>query len=304
MKVQESTEWTTKNGGMTKHDRGILDLLRLGGRKIPATLAAKSRAAMKSTLLEKRDAEVEQRIERARLKGRSPIAVEDSANRETLDASLRLNKSVANAKVPFPKAAPANSGVWVLSGTVAPPFDIAYTMALPFASVIPILGDPTMSAAASQDGQICASVVTGISDGLNAGREIAIVGFHFIPPGPGTLKIWASPTYSFAWKINSMNNEDIFDVGSISLSIGSLNREGEIDPIVEDFQNIYSKSGTGNDEECGVQKSLSISLQVTPGSLYSCCVYLDVGAFAFWPESLASSMMSATVPLIGYEFVW
>ena len=73
-------------------------------------------------------------------------------------------------------------------------------------------GDPTMSATANQDGQISASVGTGISDGLNAGREHAIVGFYFRPPGSGTFRTWANPTYSFTWKISSINDETVFDV--------------------------------------------------------------------------------------------
>lgn len=304
MKLEDSTELVPRHGGVTKHDRRIAQVIRLGGRKISSRLAVKSRVAMKSMLGKKGNPEIEQRIQRAKLKrAESSIAPEDPSNRKTLEANLLLNKSVANSKVPCPSVAPAKSGVWHLSGTVAPPFDIAYTMALPFASVIPILGDPTMAATSNQEGQLSASVVTGISVGLNAGREIAIVGMHFTPPGPGKLKIWANPTCSFAWKISSTNDEDIFDVGSISLSIGGVNSRGEIDSVVEDFQNIYSQNGAGNNEEGPGQQSLSISRQVTPGSLYSCCVYLDVGAFAFWPESLASSMMSATVPSISFEFV-
>lgn len=305
MKLKDSTEWVPGNGDARKRDQWIAQVIRLGGRKIPARLAVKSRVAMKSLLLKNRIGEVEQRIERAKLKGaRLSITPNVPLNRATLDANLRLNKSVAKSEVAYPNVAPGNSGVWVLSGTVAPPFDIAYTMALPLASTIPLRGDPTMSATANQDGQISASVVTGVSNGFNAGREIAIVGFYFTPPGSGTLKIWANPMYSFVWKINSMNDEDTFDVGSISLSIASLNRKGEIGQVVEDFQNIYSQNGTGNNSGSAVRQSLSISLRVTPGSLYSCCVYLDVGAFAFLPGSSASSMMSAAVPSIGYEFVW
>lgn len=60
MRLQESTEWKPKNGGMTKHDGEIANLLRLGGRMIPASLAARSRAAMKSMLLRKPNVEIEQ----------------------------------------------------------------------------------------------------------------------------------------------------------------------------------------------------------------------------------------------------
>jgi hypothetical protein len=303
MRLQESTESKPKNGGMTKHDPEIADVLRLGGRKISARLAADSMAAIKSMLLKKRDAQLEQRMQRAKLNGGSPISVDDPANREMLNANLLFHKNALSTKVPFPRVEPANGGIWVLKGTVAPPFDIADKLALPFAVPLPIIGDPTMSATANPNGQMSASVVTGISDGLNAGREHAIVGFYFYPPGPGTLSVWTSPTYSSAWKIKSMNNEDVFAVGSISLCLGCINAEGEFDSVKEDYQNITYGSGTGHNQESGVQKLLSTSLAVTPGLVNSCFVYLDVAAMALWPWSLASSMMSATVPSIHYEFV-
>lgn len=301
MKLQESTEPMTKNGDMVQHDREIADSLRLSGRKIPADLGAKVETAIKSMLLKKRDTDIERRIQRAKRNGGSSSAVDAPANQETLNENLLLHKSVMNAEVQFPRAAPANGGVWILRGTMAPPFDIAF--ATPQAFFGGPWGNPVTSGSASPNGQISASVATGISDGLNAGREIAVVGFHFYPPGPGTLRIWASPSYSFAWKINSTNNEDIFDIGSISLSIGNLNADGEFDPVAEDFQNVYFKTGTGSNQESDVQKSLAISLDVKPGMVNSCFVYLDVAAMAPWPWSLAWSMMSATVPSIGYEFV-
>ena len=158
-----------------------------------------------------------------------------------------------------------------------------------------------MSATANPSGQISATVGTGISDGFNAGREHAIVGFYFRPPGSGTLRIWAGPTYSFTWKVNSMNNENVFNVGSISLRVCGINIGGE--PVaVEDYQNIYTENGSGDNQKSDVQIALSTSLPVTASLLYRCEVYLDVGALAFWPEGLAWSMMSATVPSISYEF--
>jgi len=100
-----------------------------------------------------------------------------------------------------------------------------------------------------------------------------------------------------------MNNENVFAVGSISLSVGYLNAEGEFESLGEDYQNISFGSGTGHNQESGLQKLLSISPQVTPGLVNSCFVYLDVAAMAPWPWSLAWSMMSATVASINYEFV-
>lgn len=305
MKLQDSTESMPKNGGITKLDREIAEFLRLSGRKIPASLAAKSRAAMKSLLLRKRNAEIEQRIQGAKLNGKAPIAVDDPANREVLDAILRLHKSAARTKVlPFPEVAPALGGVSsVFSGTAVPPFDFAYKTPLAFSVVTPLEGDPTMSGTASHNGQISASVVTSEIPALySAGREHATVGIYFRPVGPGRLTISSSPTFSFGWTISSLNSEGIFfAVGSICLDICGVNGEGEsVD--VEDRQSIYLESASGNNNEFGAQRSLSASLQVIPSMIYSCYVYLDVGAFAVWPDGLAMSMMSATVPSISYEF--
>ena len=101
----------TKNGGTAKHDLDVADLLRLGGRKIPAGLAAKARAAaMKSILPKRPGAGSDLRVQGAKLygelKGGSPIAVNDPANRGPLDAILRLHKRVASKKLAFPEVLP------------------------------------------------------------------------------------------------------------------------------------------------------------------------------------------------------
>jgi hypothetical protein len=76
-----------KKKGMTKYDLDIAEFLRLGGRKIPAGVAAKARAATKSMLLKETELRDRTRMEGAKLygelKGGSPIAVDDPANRKT-----------------------------------------------------------------------------------------------------------------------------------------------------------------------------------------------------------------------------
>ena len=71
--MQDSVESMPKKCGITRPAREVAEFLRLGGRKIPAKLAAKSRAAVKaavkSMLLQKRNAEIEPRIQGAKLKG-------------------------------------------------------------------------------------------------------------------------------------------------------------------------------------------------------------------------------------------
>jgi hypothetical protein len=306
MKLQDRTESTTKNDGMAKQNGGIAGDLSLGAGKIPADLAARSEAAIKSMLLKKPDTRIEQQIQRAKLKGRSSIAVDDLANRETHDASVRLHESAASMKVPFPKVEPTNGlGFYVISGTWVAPFDFAFE--IPGVFFEGPLGNPATSGSASQDGQISASVGTGVSSGLNAGREYAIVGSYFRAPEPGLLRVRALPAYSFEWRIYE-RSEDIFDFGSISLAIGNIYGEAEFadnpsDVFVEDFQTVYSGKATGSEGKSGVQIPLSTSMEVNAGQLYSCFMYLNVGAMAYFPPSSAWSMLSAAVPSISYEFV-
>jgi len=100
-----------KKSGISKHDREMAELLRLGGKKIPPGLTAKASAATKAMLLKRLDAEKGLWLQGARLysklKGGSPITVDDPENRETLDAILRLHNKAAGKKLAFPKVAPA-----------------------------------------------------------------------------------------------------------------------------------------------------------------------------------------------------
>ena len=93
------------------------------------TVAAKAGAVRKPMLL--KTLGTDPRVEGAKLygelKGGSPIAVDDPANRKTLDAILRLHRNVASKKLPFPKVtAPFGGfppGSLSFSGTAVPPFE-------------------------------------------------------------------------------------------------------------------------------------------------------------------------------------
>jgi hypothetical protein len=306
-----------KKRGMTQHDWELAEFLRLGGGKIPAGVAAKAKAAV-SMPLKKRDAGIELQMQGAKLygelKGGSPTAVDDPANRETLEAILRLHKKAARTKVPFPKIAAVPAWVsTILSGTVTPPFQFAYTdssiithprIPLQHGQQPPIDVNPIMSATASANGQISVSVASseaGVSDGI----EQATVGMYFRPQIPGTLTISARPTYSFAWATNSLKYPAVLAIGSIALGISGEVAGGKFLETADTVQ-VFSESTPEQvqfDVQSDVQKSLSASLNVTHPNLFYCYVSVAVRAWGMgWPGSLAVAMMSATVPSISYEF--
>jgi hypothetical protein len=297
-----------KKRNLTKHDLERTAFLRLGGRKIAASLAAKGKASMKSTPLENLETRTNLRMQGAKLyrhlKGGSPIAVDDPANRKTLDAILRLHKKVASKKLPFPKVTVPSGGFVpvTLSGTAVPPFDFVGTLAQT------LDGNPVLSDSANKNGQISAGVVTPETGGVygNYGVSQAEVGIHFTPPVPGILKISANPTYSFQELTNSLNNASVAAVGIVYVHLRGQNNLGEIEDSVGDYVHIFDETTSGQLQfnfKFGVQQAVSVSAFVTPSLLYWCSVGVLVDALGMgWPGSLAVSIMSATVPSISYEF--
>jgi hypothetical protein len=299
-----------EKSGATRHDREIEEFLRLGGRKIPAGFAAKARAATKARLLKKLDSENHLRTEAAELygelKGGAPLAVDDPANRKTLDAILRMHRKVAHKKLAFPRVVPGGGQAPAsFSGTAIPPFDFAQPSVGGFFPFEGPTGNPVMSAVANKNGQISASVVTSETV-LSEATEWAEVGIYFHPPGYGMLTISANPRFSFEWLTNSLNRSLIGASGLLELTIQGVNAHGNYPPGSEESQSIFNESGEGIHFgfKFDVQTSLSASIEVDPTfQYYSCTVSVTAGALALgWPRSLAIAMLSATVPWISYAF--
>jgi hypothetical protein len=301
-----------KKSGVTKHDLEAAEFLRLGGRKVPAGLAAKAREAMTKSMLRKKPEAgtnllMQGAILYGELKGASPIAVDDPANRTTLDEILRLHKQIAGKKLAFPKVTPARGRLsTAISGAAVPPFDSAGSTPFPFANFLPIIGNPTLTGTANENGQISASAVTSYTEG-SAGGEFAQVGIYFSPPMNGRLTISASPTYSFEWATNSLNTSSVWALGFLQLYISGVDGQGVTQEQNEDSQIIFNEAQYGQvnfNFQFGLQQSLSTSLDVTPSLLYLCYVAVLAEVWgAGWPGSLAVAMMSATVPSISYEFL-
>lgn len=297
-----------KSTRTSKADARLEQLLRFGGSKIPADLAAKSVPAIKALLKKRLPTRNDLRAQGLKLygalQGASPIDVHDPANKPALDALLALQEKIAAKKLPFPKVRPdVGGGFGASGGTVVPPFD--------FYDVIPALGanvtNPTMSGSANPNGQISASVATSFTPGFNTGSEYARVGFCFRPFLNGTLTISSAPTYSFWWSTNSINPSD-GAIASVSIALniyGVKNKQvlataGAVYYSCEvvDLPGVHFKFGFD------IQGSASAALQVTPELDYLCFVSVSADATGIgWPGSLATAMASASVPSISYRFL-
>ena len=292
----------------TKQQMQAMEFLRMGGMRIPADFTGKAAAVTKSMLQKKVDAGIVRRKQGSKLlgqlKGASTVAVNDPANKKALDGLLSWHKKLAGTKLSFPKV-PAGVGGFFpgrISGTIVPPFNFADSIPALLANV----SNPTLSASASVNGQISASAVSSQTRGFNGGSEYSRVGIFFHPMTPGTLTISASPTYSFQWSTNSLNSSLVTSSGSVGLTIYGMTDMAQILATAGDLYESWQEPATGEinlDFGFDLQKSLSVSLSVTPSLVYIC--FVEVFAFVMgvgWPGSLATAMASATVPSISYAF--
>jgi hypothetical protein len=295
-----------KRRKVTKPDLKVMEFLRLGGSKIPAGFAGKATAATKSLRHQQFDAGRGIRAQGTKLfrqlKGEATAKVNDPANKKALDRILGLHRKLAAKKLHFPKVPSGIGGFFPgrISGTLVPPFD--------FADTIPdvIAGGSELSVSANVNGQIGASALTA-ETGFNGGSEYARVGFFFHPMTQGTLTVSASPTYSFEWSTNSLNNAFVTSSGDVGLTVYGMNELGQILSTAGSFYKIWQQAMTGIQFDFGfdLQNSMSASLAVAPGQIYLCFVEVFAGVFGSgWPTagSLASAMASATVPSMSFAF--
>ena len=281
----------------------------MGGMKIPAGFAGKAAAATKTMLRDKLEAGKAARSRGAKaygaLKGASSINLKDPANKKSLDELLSLHKKLASAKLAFPKVPGGAGGIFPgsYSGTVVPPFDFADTIPTRLAGV----SDPVLSVSASVNGQISASAATANANtGFNGGSEYARVGIFFHPMTAGTLTISAAPTYSFAWSTNSLNTSLVTSFGEVGLTIYGMDEWGGITPVGGATYKMWNAMDPGQielDFGFNITQSASASGPVTHSLIYLCFVEVDAHVVGMgWPGSLATSMVSATVPSISFAF--
>ncbi|HXO31233.1 MAG TPA: hypothetical protein VN901_02640, partial [Candidatus Acidoferrales bacterium] len=81
-----------------RRDSEVMEFFRRGGKKIPAGFAGKALAATKTLRRRQMGAAQEMRIDRAklfaRLKDESAVAVDDPANKKTLEQIVGLHKKL------------------------------------------------------------------------------------------------------------------------------------------------------------------------------------------------------------------
>jgi hypothetical protein len=298
-----------KKRRVQKSASNLAELLRLGGTQIPAGFATKAATATKALL--RRQAEESSAVRKqvaalyGKLRGSPAVTIDDPDNKKALDGLLSYHKKLASKKLAFPKAATQVGGFYpgVISGKVVPPFDFADTIPTLLANV----SDPTLSVSANVNGQLSASAVSSQVRGFNGGSEYARVGFFFHPMTAGTLTISASPTYSYQWSTNSLNTNLVTSFGSVSLAIYGMDTMNHIPVSAGANYDWWDEQTTGEihlDFDFDVTKSATTSLGVTHSLVYLCFVAIDAHVVGMgWPGSLATSMISATVPSISYEFV-
>jgi hypothetical protein len=297
----------TSKGAKSKST--IADALRLGGKPVAASFAAKATDATKSMLTKRLQDVNSTRKQAAQLYGAlrtsHAVDVEDPSNKKALDALLNHHTKLAAKKLAFPKVL-VEAGAFfpgTISGTIVPPFDFADTIPTLLANV----SNPTLSASANVNGQISASAVSAQARGFNGGSEYARVGIFFHAMTAGTLTISASPSYSFQWSTNSLNTTLVRSFGSVGLTIYGMNELAQIAASAGANYELWDEQSTGEihlDFGFDVKKSLSVSLDVTHSLVYLCFVEVDAHVLGMgWPGSLATSMASATVPSISYQFV-
>jgi hypothetical protein len=297
-----------RKSGATKQHREVMEFLRLGGARVPAGLAAKAAASTKSRLQDRLGAATATRQQAAKLrgglKGAATIDVDDPANAKVLDGLLGWHQKLAGKKLAFPRVPPDIGGFFPgrISGTIVPPFNFADSIPNLLANV----SDPTLAVSASVNGQISASAVSAQARGFNGGGEYARVGIFFHPMTAGTLTISASPTYSFQWSTNSLNSNYVTSSGSVGLTIYGMTDMAQILATAGDLYENWFEDTTGQigfDFGFDVQKSLSVSLNVTPALMYICFVEVNANVLGMgWPGSIATAKAVATVPSISYAF--
>ena len=288
-------------------DAKVREFLRMGGLQKPAKLLQKAGEATQASLTErfKHRADVGREANKllGELHGASGVNTKDLANKRALAGLLNWHKKLAGKKLPAPKAPQVTGGFfpWGYAETIVPPFDFAQT----FPSRLFDNNETELAVSASTNGQMSASAVTG-KDGLNGGSEYARVGVLFHPLTQGTLRVWATPTYSFEWWTNSLNASEVRSSGSVGLTVYGFNLDNFPVSTAGTLAKLWDETSTGQinlDTGFGLQSALTTELEVNSSLIY--LVFVEVEAHvegAGWPGSLAGSVALATVPSISYEF--
>jgi hypothetical protein len=242
--------------------------------------------------------------------GRPDPIPTDPRSKKALDGLLALHGKLGRRKLVAPKVPAVVGGIsgGRISVTITPPYDYALTIQTP-----PNNGvhkPATAAAAANKNGTLSCSAIT--THERSMGSAYAHVGIFFHPLSAGTLRVSASPAYSFQWWTNSIGTREVQSGGSADINIYGLEQrttqpgDFSIVSVAGTPFKRWLETETGRvrfDVGFDVQNPVSAQMSVGRGLVYLVFVTVHCHVLnAGWPGSLAGAMLSATVPSITWEF--
>jgi hypothetical protein len=284
-------------------DLDLSQLVRTGGRALPPTLERQRSAAVKSDLkqrfqtgreLERRSAQLWAQVQGGQ--------IDVAGNAKALDELLKLHRTYAATKIVAPGVVGGLGGFLPghITAKVTPPFDYAITIPTVIA------GQTAVSGASSTNGQLSGNAVSASARGLNAGSWYSEMGIYFHPMTAGTLRLSASPSFSFQFWTNSLNTSRVRSFGSAQLGIFTLDRLGHVGGVAVMQMKHWDEQLTGQirfDFGSNPGTPLAIQTSVTPTLIYALFVSLDVHVEGVgWPGSLAGAKLSVAVPSFTWDF--
>ncbi len=243
---------------------------------------------------------------------KSAPGASDPQTAKALEDLLRMHKKLAAQKLMAPKVSGVVGGIRPgrISATLVPPFD--YGIEIP---TILAGNQPTLSSSADRNtGQMSVSCNTATEPGVNGGSMYTELGIYFHPVAPGTLKVSATPKYSFQWWTNSIPPSSLVrSFGSGNLNIYGVDVASQTTGATGTILSTASQQFFGWDETqidqinldfgFDLETTVTTEIDVDHTLVYLLFVDIEAGVEGVgWPGSLAGAEMSATVPSISYDF--
>lgn len=282
-----------------REDAAMLKFLRTGGQRLPADFKSRRIAAVQRHLAA--ESNRGHAIVRRKIKALGGLQRSGPADQKAVTELLALHKQLAGSPLAAPKVVAETGGFFPgrITVKVIPPFDYAFT--IPDAE-----NGATSTGFANTNGQLAGRAVTSRTRGLQSAGMYAEMGIFFHPLTAGTVRVSATPTFSFQHWTNSLGSSFVRSFGSAQLGIFTFDREGHIGggPIMPMKQ--WNEETTGEvrvDFGFDQTAALTVQMDVTRTLVYALCVALDVHAFGVgWPGSLAGADLAVSVPSITWQF--
>jgi hypothetical protein len=295
--------------------QGNASLIFRGGKAVPKELVSRCIA----DLQQRRTKEADQRLATERrmskflgdIQGGKKPDPKDPRTAQSLDGLLAIHQKLAKQKVLAPKLPGGLGPIFPgqITVTVVPPFD--YDIVIPTT----LAGHDAIREASSNrsTGQMSCSAITSSERGFGGGSMYTTMGVYFHPLGAGTVRFTATPTYSFQWWTNSINNSLVQSFGQGGLTIYGVDvatqTTGGVGTIVSTAATsfkLWDESQTDQvrfDFGFDIPAPSSVQIDVTPHLVYLLFVDADVHVHGLgWPGSLAGAKMAVSVPSITYDF--